>query len=80
MPADAPISGQFTVLDNSDILEHFVEYHEQIQGWRLSILAKPQDKKPLHLRAFLKTDSTALTETWTYRLPTNNQILAQEKE
>ncbi len=80
MPPDAPISGQVTVLDNSDILEHFVEYHEQIQGWRLSILAKPQDKKPLHLRAFLKTDSATLTETWTYRLPMNNHILAQEKE
>jgi glucans biosynthesis protein len=80
LPANAPINGQVTALDNGEILEHFVEYHEEIQGWRLSILAKPADKKPLHVRAFLKTDSTTLTENWTYRLPANNHILAQETE
>ncbi len=80
LPANAPVNGQVTALEEGEIVEHFVEYHEQIKGWRLSILAKPAAKKPLHLRAFLNTDNTALTETWTYRLPANNRILVKEKE
>ncbi|MGD9850846.1 MAG: glucan biosynthesis protein G [Nitrospirales bacterium] len=80
LPANAPVNGQVTALEEGEILEHFVEYHEQIKGWRLSILAKPAAKKPLHLRAYLNTEATALTETWTYRLPANNRILVKEKE
>ena len=80
LPEHAPINGQVTALEGGEILEHFVEYHEQVKGWRLSILAKPAHKKPLHVRAFLNTDSTTLSETWTYRLPPNNHILAEEKE
>lgn len=78
--SDAPINGQVTGLDGSEVLEHFVEYNAQIKGWRLSILAKPAQNKPLHVRAYLNTDTTTLTETWTYRLPVNNNILAKEKE
>jgi glucans biosynthesis protein len=80
LSSNAPINGQVTLLEGGEILEHFVEYHEQIKGWRLSILAKPSPKNPLHLRAFLHNERTALTETWTYRLPVNNNILAKEKE
>jgi len=79
LPANTPIKGQVTASDGGEILEHFVEYHERIKGWRLSILAKPAQNKPLHLRAFLNTDTTTLTETWTYRLPVMNNILAVEK-
>jgi glucans biosynthesis protein len=57
-----------------------VEYNPQIKGWRLSILAKPAQNKPLHVRAYLNTDTTTLTETWTYRLPVTNNILTKEKE
>jgi glucans biosynthesis protein len=77
LSSNAPINGQVTALDDGEILEHFVEYHEQIKGWRLSILAKPSPQNPLHLRAFLHNERTALTETWTYRLPVNNNILAE---
>ena len=80
LSSNSPINGQVTALDGGEILEHFVEYHEQIKGWRLSILAKPAPQKPLHLRAFLHNERTALTETWTYRLPANNNVLAEEKE
>jgi glucans biosynthesis protein len=79
LSSDAPVKGQVTALDSGELLEHFVEYHEQIKGWRLSILAKPAQNKPLHLRAFLNADTTTLTETWTYRLPVMNNILAVEK-
>ena len=80
LSSNAPINGQVTMLDGGEILEHFVEYHEQIKGWRLSILAKPSPQHQLHLRAFLHNEKTALTETWTYRLPANNNVLAEGKE
>ena len=80
LSSNAPINGQVTALDDGEILEHFVEYHEQIKGWRLSILAKPSPQHQLHLRAFLHNEKTTLTETWTYRLPANNNILAEGKE
>lgn len=76
LASDAPVKSQVTALEGGEVLEHFVEYHEQIKGWRLSILAKPAEKKSLHLRAFLNSDTTTLTETWTYRLPVINHILA----
>lgn len=79
LSADTPINGQVTALEGGEILEHFVEYNAQIKGWRLSILAKPAQNKPLHVRAFLNTETTTLTETWTYRLPVMNNILAVEK-
>lgn len=79
LSADTLVSGKVTAFDGGEVLEHFVEYHEPIKGWRLSILAKPAQNTPLHLRAFLNSDSTTLTETWTYRLPVMNNILAGDK-
>jgi len=80
LSSNSPINGQVTALEGGEILEHFVEYHEPIKGWRLSILAKPLPQKPLHLRAFLNNEATTLTETWTYRLPVKNTILTNGKE
>ncbi len=80
LSSKARINGQVTALDGGEILEHYVEYHEQIKGWRLSILARPSPRQPLHLRAFLNNETTTLTETWTYRLPVHDNILADEKE
>lgn len=56
------------------VLEHFVEYLPPLHGWRLSILAKPADGKPLALRAYLREGNQTLTETWTYDLPADNRI------
>ncbi len=80
LSSKAIIAGQVTALDGGEILEHFVEYHEQIKGWRLSILARPSPRQPLHLRAFLNNETTTLTETWTYRVPANDSTLVNEKE
>ena len=80
LSSSSPINSQVTALEGGEILEHFVEYHEPIKGWRLSILAKPFLQKPLHLRAFLHNETTTLTETWAYRLPVNNNILTDEKK
>ncbi len=79
LSSKALITGKVTALDGGEILEQFVEYHEQIKGWRLSILARPSPRQPLHLRAFLKNETVALTETWTYRLPAHDNILVDEK-
>lgn len=51
-----------------EVVEHFVEYIEAIDVWRLSMLAKPPAGKPLTLRGFLSKDGEPLTETWTYLL------------
>ena len=80
LSSHAPVSSQVTALDDGEILEHFVEYHEQMKGWRLSILARPSPRHQLHLRAFLSNEKTTLTETWTYRLPENNNVLAEGME
>ena len=80
LSSKAPINSQVTALDNGEILEHFVEYHEHMKGWRLSILARPSPRHQLHLRAFLSHEKITLTETWTYRLPANNNVLADGKE
>jgi glucans biosynthesis protein len=74
----APILSNVTALDGGEVLEHFVEYNEALKTWRLSILARPAAKKSLSLRAFLSNGDETLTETWAYRLPSNNDIRATE--
>lgn len=70
----AAVQGDVTGLDGTEVLEHFVEYNDQNKSWRLSMLAKPAPGKSLDLRAYLKESDRALTETWTYRLPPDNDI------
>jgi glucan biosynthesis protein len=45
-----------------------------LKCWRLSMLARAPENKPLLLRAFLHSHQEALTETWTYRLEAENDI------
>ena len=73
--ADAVVTGTVTALDGGEVLEDFVEYNAPAQAWRLSILAKPARDRDLALRAFLSHDDTAVSETWSYRLPAENDIL-----
>ncbi|MFC6672167.1 glucan biosynthesis protein G [Marinobacterium aestuariivivens] len=74
----APVLSHVTATDGGEVLEHFVEYNEALKGWRLSVLARPAEKKPLSLRAYLSLGDETLTETWTYRLPANNDIRIPE--
>lgn len=71
----APVIAKVTGLLDSKVLEQYVEYVEQSNVWRLSILAKPANGRPLELRGFLQTEDNTLTETWTYNLPVDNSIL-----
>ena len=76
LPANAPVLSSVVAGENGEVIEHFVEYAPSEHVWRLSILAKPANEKPLSLRAFLSKDGEAVSETWTYRLPANNNILS----
>ena len=70
----ASVAGSVTGLQGTKILEHFVEYVPATNSWRLSILARPAQDKPLHLRAFLQQGNQTMTETWSYELPSDNDI------
>lgn len=78
LPADAMVTSSVDAQEGGKVLEHFVEYVEPAQAWRLSILAKPAPGKPLALRAFLKHGADAVTETWTYDLPAADQLRARK--
>lgn len=69
------VSASITALQETEVLEYYVEYNEPLKAWRLSMLVKPQHDESLALRAFLLLEGKALTETWTYRLPPVNDIL-----
>lgn len=77
---DAPVVASVTPLEGGELLEQYVEYVEQANLWRLSILARPADaEQPLALRAFLKAGEETVSETWTYHLPAQNAIRAEAK-
>ncbi len=65
---NAAIVSQVSGGEGVEVIEHFVEYIEAIDVWRLSILAKPAVGQPLTLRGSLARDDKPVTETWTYRL------------
>lgn len=65
---DAAVVGQVNGGEGVEVIEHFVEYIEANDVWRLSILAKPAAEQPLTLRGFLNKDGKPITETWTYLL------------
>ncbi|MGA7800277.1 MAG: glucan biosynthesis protein G [Gammaproteobacteria bacterium] len=71
----ASVVGTVSAQQGGEVLEHYVEYLAPLHRWRLSILAKPADGKPLALRAFLSEGDRTLTETWNYSLPADNDVL-----
>ena len=82
LSADAAVNGVVSAQDEGEILEQYVEYNALLKAWRLSILARPAKDKALVMRAFLVNkesgqEDKTLTETWTYRLPADNDILIE---
>ena len=65
---DAAVVSEVAGGEAVEIIEHFVEYIEASDVWRLSILAKPSPEQPLTLRGLLSRDNKPVTETWTYLL------------
>ena len=80
LPPSAIVEGVVTGLNQTEVLEEFTENNTVLGQWRLSILAKPGENRPLELRAYLKTGEQTLTETWTYRLPRNSGILNERRQ
>ncbi|WP_166261854.1 glucan biosynthesis protein G [Marinobacter salicampi] len=66
---DASVISKVSGNEKTEVIEHFVEYIEPKQVWRLSMLVKPDADATLSLRAFLEAEGEPLTETWTYELP-----------
>ena len=77
--SNAAVEGVVTGMDGTEVLEHYVEHNDVEKSWRLSMLAKPAKGKSMALRAFLRQQERTLTETWTYRLPSRNNIMISEK-
>ncbi len=77
IPGDAAVTATLTAQEKGEILEQYVEYNAPQKAWRLSMLAKPAEGRPLDVRGYLTVGEKTLTETWTYRLPAQNDILGE---
>jgi len=75
----APLRAEVTAQEGGEVLESSVSWVEASQVWRVAILARPAQNKPLALRAVLLRETDALTETWTYTLQPENPIPEPEK-
>lgn len=78
LKANAPVVSKVSESSGDDdaveIIEHFVEYVEADNSWRLSILVRPRDNKNPVLRAHLMLEDEPLTETWTYSLGQDSRL------
>lgn len=66
LDSEAAIVSHVDGSDGLEVIEHFLEYVEPENVWRLSILAKPAPDTAPVIRGYLALDGTPLTETWTY--------------
>jgi len=70
LPAEAELVGVVSNDGNAEVLERRLERNEVSGGWRLILkLRRLDDNKPVELRAFLRSEQNALSETWSYLLP-----------
>jgi len=70
LPADAPVEGIVTVDANAVVREVVTHHNDVTGGWRLALrLARTDNAKPVELRAYLRTRTSTLSETWSYVLP-----------
>lgn len=79
LAASAPLRADVTAQEGGEVLENSVSWVPASQVWRLAILARPAQNKPLALRAALMRENDTLTETWTYTLQQENPIPEPEK-
>lgn len=64
---EARVEGVVSVGEGAKLLEQQVHKNTKTGGWRLVFQIKlPEDRKPVDLRAFLKSGETTMSETWTY--------------
>jgi len=70
LPPDGAVESVLTVDSNGEILENRVYRNDVTGGYRMRVRIKQiDDKKPVELRAFLRSNGTTLTSTWSYIIP-----------
>ncbi len=70
LPPDATVEPVVSADGNAEIVESHVFRNDVTGGYRLRLRVKPiDDKKPVELRAFLRSGINTLTTTWSYILP-----------
>jgi len=68
LPANAPVNAVITVGEEGALVQQSTTKNPVTGGWRLAVQVKSPKDKPLELRAFLQSETDALTETWSYQL------------
>jgi glucans biosynthesis protein len=70
LAADAEVEGIVTVDSNAEVREVVTHRNDATGGWRLVLrFARVDPVKPAELRAYLRTRTSTLSETWSYILP-----------
>jgi len=70
LPADAEVEGIVSVDSNAEVKEVVTHRNDATGGWRLVLrFTRGDPAKPAELRAYLRTRTSTLSETWSYILP-----------
>ena len=70
LPADTAVEAIVSVDANAEVKEAIAHHNDVTGGWRVSLrFTRIAADKPVELRAFLRTRSSVLSETWSYILP-----------
>ncbi len=70
LPADTPVEGIVTVDANGEVREVVTRRNDAVGGWRIVLrVARVDAGKPVELRAYLRTPTSTVSETWSYALP-----------
>ncbi|HWZ46706.1 MAG TPA: glucan biosynthesis protein, partial [Herbaspirillum sp.] len=72
LSSDSRLTASIDADDNGKLLETRVVRNDVTEGWRMIIrLRRNDENKPVELRGVLRSGNTALSETWSYILPSN---------
>ena len=67
---DSKVEGVISADSNAELLQQYTYRNEVTNGWRVVLrIHRLDDGKPVELRAFLRSGTNILSETWSYLLP-----------
>jgi glucans biosynthesis protein len=70
LPPDAAVEGIVTIDSSGEVREVVTHRNEVTGGWRIALrVVRTDASKPLELRAYLRTQTSTVSETWSYVLP-----------
>ena len=70
LPPDTLVEAIVSVDANAEVREAIAHRNDVSGGWRMTLrLARTDPARPVELRAFLRTRTNVLSETWSYVLP-----------